>query len=81
MKWLSRLLRLDFKTKQQKFATEADEYIHGKKHEFQKDMNKLKEQSKQLHKKAVQTQEESVKLNKVVEDITTRIMLATGGKR
>lgn len=79
MKWLLKLLRGNFQTKQQKRNAETAEYVHGKKNEFQADMAKLHRQSKRLHQKALQTQVESVKLNRMVEDITSRIAVATGG--
>lgn len=79
MKWLINLLRGEFQTKQQKRNAETASYVHGKKNEFQADMAKLHRQSKRLHHKALQTQVESVKLNKMVEDITSRIAVATGG--
>lgn len=80
MKWLTSFLRINDKNKI-KTADEAADYIHGKKNKFTKDMLKLKVQSRKLHKRALQTQEEALKMNKVVEDITSKIALVTpGGK-
>lgn len=79
MKWLKRFFSV--KNKSQRTADEVADYIHGKKNTFTGDMLKLKAQSKRLHRKALQTQEEAVKMNKVIEDITSKIVLVTpGGK-
>lgn len=67
--------------KKEQVADDASDYIHKKKNEFQGEMGKLAAQSKKLHRSALQTQEEAVKMNKIVNDITSKIALATPGGR
>lgn len=76
-RWFKRFLSLDDKEKKQT-SKDASEYIHRKKNTFTKKMIKLKTESKKLHKEALQTQDEVIKM---IDDITTKIVAVTpGGK-
>lgn len=79
MNWLKEL----FKSKQTRMEHEKEvsDYVHDRKNEFVGDMAKLKRVSKRLHIRTLQSQDEAVKLNILVEDITSKIARVTpGGK-
>lgn len=72
---------LGFYDKKQKARTvEVSEYVHKEKHKFTNDMLKIQQQAQKVHKKTVQAQQESIKLNRILADVTSKIAVATGGQ-
>lgn len=68
--------------KEQKERTKAvTDYADRKRDEFSREMTKIKRQTQKVHKKQLQAHGETVKLIEMVDDITHRIMVATGGTR
>lgn len=66
--------------KEQKERTkEVTVYADQKREEFSKEMGKIKRQTQKVHQKQLQAHEETAKLVEMVDDITHRIMVATGG--
>jgi hypothetical protein len=78
MKWLKRFLGL-YDKKQAQRTEEVAEYVHARKNEFTKDMLNIQNQAKRVHIKTMQAQQESLKLKDIVDDVTERIALVTGG--
>lgn len=78
MKWLKRFLGL-YDKQQAERTEEVAQYVHAKKNKFTADMAKIQNQVKKVHMKTMQAQEESLKLKDIVDDVTERIALVTGG--
>lgn len=78
MNFLKRFLGLYDKA-QAKRTEDVAAYVHEKKSTFTADMVKLQNQARKVHNKTRQAHIESAKLNSMVEDITTKISIATGG--
>lgn len=65
--------------KQQAKTEEVAAYVHSKKNDYAREMIKIQSQARKVHDKTRQAHEQSVKLNIMVDDITTAIARATGG--
>lgn len=71
-------LGLNEKTQKAK-TEEVAAYVHSKKNDYTKEMKKIQYQARKVHEKTRQAHAQSVKLNVLVDDITTVIAKATGG--
>lgn len=80
MNWLSRLLGLHDK-KQQKRTQEIADYVDVKNSELDLQMEIMKKQARKMHQTTRKAYEEAVQLNKIVDGITYKIAVASGGKR
>jgi hypothetical protein len=77
--FITRLLGLH--DQEQKARTEAVlDYGNKKREEFEKEMTKVHAQATRVNKKQLQAQAETAKLIEVVDSVTAKIMVATGGK-
>jgi hypothetical protein len=56
-------------------------YVHAKKNKYTSEMLNIHNQSKKVHDKARQTQQEAVKLKEMVDDVAYKIAISTGGIR
>lgn len=66
---------------EQKARTKAVlNYGEKKREEFEKEMSKVQAQAKRVNKKQLQARAETAKLIEVVDSVTAKIMIATGGK-
>lgn len=80
MNWILRFLGF-YDTKQEEISKDVSDYVGNKKVEFHKEMRDIKRQAILVHRKTRQAHLESIKLNKVVDDIARKIAIATGGMK
>lgn len=78
MNWLKQFFGTSDKAQKQQ-AKEVASYVDDKKIQFNKDMKKIHQQAKVVHRKTRQVYESSLELNKTVEDVAKKIAIATGG--
>ena len=79
MNWIIRFLGL-YDRRQKERTAEVSQYAENKKSEFDSSMLKLQVQAKRVHRATQIAHKESIRLNKIVDDVTNKIALATGGK-
>ena len=78
MSWIRRFLGIY--DKEQKARTEAvNNYVQEQKEQFNKQMADIHKEARQVHRESNKTAKESVKISRVVNDVTARIAIATGG--
>lgn len=56
----------------------VSEYAEDKKNKFNKEMQKINRQAKKVHTRAMQAESESLKLKRMVDDVTKKIAIVTG---
>lgn len=80
MNILKRFLGL-YDRKQAARTQEVADFVHVRKNAYTADMLKIHRQAKKVSEKNRQAYEESVKLKEVVDDVTRKIAVATGGMK
>lgn len=78
IQWFKSFLALNDKAQAIR-AEEVAVYIDEKKETYIVDMIKLQKQARIVHNRTKRAHVESIKLNKMVDGITSKIAIATGG--
>jgi prophage DNA circulation protein len=78
MNWIKSFLGM-YDKRQAKKTIEVAEYVDSKKVSFDADMELLRKQAQKIHAGSKQIHADSIELNRMVSDITTKVAFVTGG--